>query len=544
MVGNIRSIRFEILLGVTVLVITAAGLSGYLFLLFSEREIILQKAQSVAVAVENIQKMIDVVGLSERKKTETELMNSIVDRMMGDGSVKEIYIIDRNGVVTAHNEKDKIGKIIKDDDLEKSMINRVVIRRFLWGGPLLFSTPTELTLTSPVYVKSELFGGIKIRVDLSDVKERIERFRKFIFLFLFIDFSILVFFGGWWLNRKLLSPLSSLISATERVRSGDLDCQIDVKRNDELGMLCSSFNIMVNDLKRNRQMLESHLMELEKVNRELKRVQEELIQSEKLASIGRLASGLAHEIGNPIGIIQGYVDIIKANQSLSNDERECLVRLEKEIQRINEIVRGLLDYSRASKMESQLIEVNSVVESCLKLCSTRKECDKIEIKLDLKKPSPVVMGDMNKLSQVIINILMNAIDAMPAGGKLFIKTDEEILKEDVGLVHAKRRKDDPPEADFTTFRKAWYLAHSSGMIEKGKKVVKIEISDTGTGIKDEDLRNIFDPFFTTKPPGKGTGLGLSVALSIVESMRGKILVRSKPGEGSTFLVILPSHQEG
>ncbi len=540
MVAKWRSIRFEILSGVIILVAAAAGLSGYLFLRFSEQEIILQKAQSIAIAVENIQKMIDIVGSTGTRKTETELLNSIVERMMEDGSVKEILFVNKNGMIIAHSEKDRIGKAIKDEDLNRSIERRLVLRKFLWTSSLLLSTPRELVLTSPVYLKNELFGGIKVRMDLSDVKGRIERFRKFIFLFLFMDFFILIFFGGWWLERKFLKPLSRLIGVTERIREGDLNCRVNVARDDEIGMLCSSFNMMIDDLKRNRETMENHLKELEKINIELRKVQEELIQSEKLASIGRLASGLAHEIGNPLGIIQGYVEIIKSNQSLSNGERECLIRMEKEIQRINEIVRGLLNYSRASKMEIQLIDVNPVIENCLKLCSARKECDKIDINLSLKEPSPIVMGDANKLSQVIINILMNAIDAMPDGGKLFLKTDEDVLKEDIGLVHAKRRRDDPPEADFTSMRRLWFHPISSGIIEKGKKVVKIEISDTGTGIKDEDIKNIFDPFFTTKPAGRGTGLGLSVALSIIESMGGKILVKSRYGEGSTFLIILPS----
>jgi hypothetical protein len=194
------------------------------------------------------------------------------------------------------------------------------------------------------------------------------------------------------------------------------------------------------------------------------------------------------------------------------------------------------------------VEVNQVLESTLSLLSYQKNFKNIETQLDLQPDLPRIKGDASQLSQVFINIILNAVDAMPNGGLLQIQTRTHIVEninaERLQRIYPRRRKSDPMESDYSRMRKADPLAALLKKFSEGERLIKIRISDTGVGIKKEDLENIFDPFFTTKAPDKGTGLGLSISLRIVESLGGEIRVESEVGKGTTFEVYFPVVSEG
>jgi signal transduction histidine kinase len=278
-------------------------------------------------------------------------------------------------------------------------------------------------------------------------------------------------------------------------------------------------------------------------NKQLKQTQEELIRTEKLASIGRFAAGVAHEVGNPLGAILGYTSILEKEGIDREEAKDYLKRIEKEIERINRIVRELLDYARPSKFEIREVDVNKVVENTLSLLSYQKNFRNIETQLELHLDLPAVMGDESQLSQVFINIVLNAIDAMPTGGTLRIRTEEYLIEnayvDSPPRLGPPRRRGDPEESDYFHLRRMNPLSVMLTKFSNGDRVVKVRISDTGVGIKKEDLERIFDPFFTTKSPDKGTGLGLSISLRIVESMAGEMRVESEVGKGSAFEVYFP-----
>ena len=276
----------------------------------------------------------------------------------------------------------------------------------------------------------------------------------------------------------------------------------------------------------------------------MKQAQEELIRTEKLASIGRIAAGIAHEVGNPLGAILGYTGILQKEGMNQEEARDYLKRIEKEIERINRIVRELLDFARPSKFEIKALQVNKILESTLSLLSYQKNFKNIETELDMQPDLPLVKGDESQLSQVFINIILNAVDAMPEGGILRIQTATHVVEnpetERLPGIYSRRRKNDPIESDYSHMRKADPLAALVRRFWEGNRLVRIRISDTGTGIKKEDLENIFDPFFTTKAPDKGTGLGLSISLRIIESLGGEIKVESEVGKGTAFEVYFPA----
>ncbi len=266
-----------------------------------------------------------------------------------------------------------------------------------------------------------------MEVPIGDVMDNLLRSQRMVLVSIILDALVLIVFGSFLLSRVLVKPLKDLVQLTQKISEGDFSQKIEVSSRNEIGQLIASFNRMSDQLKENQENLENHLQSLELKNKQLKQTQEELIRTEKLASIGRFAAGVAHEVGNPLGAILGYTSILEKEGIDREEAKDYLKRIEKEIERINRIVRELLDYARPSKFEIRKVDVNKVVENTLSLLSYQKNFKNIETQLELQLDLPAVMGDESQLSQVFINIVLNAIDAMPTGGRLRIRTEEFLI---------------------------------------------------------------------------------------------------------------------
>jgi two-component system, NtrC family, sensor kinase len=306
---------------------------------------------------------------------------------------------------------------------------------------------------------------------------------------------VIAVFGTMFLRNYLIKPLRKMMDAMDKVSRGDFNFTVELETNNELGQLASGFNRMAEELARRQSSMESQVTELAAINSELTRARDQLIISEKLASVGKLAAGVAHEIGNPLSIINGYLEMVAKSPRLEGREQDMLARMDGELKRINQIIRELIDYARPPVGELQLVDVNTVIEETLKLMETQKGFSKITTELALAPDLPMIKARPNQLKQVFVNLMLNALDAMDEGGALGLKT--------------------------------------YGGADGAGEVVA-EIRDTGAGIPKENLSKIFDPFFTTKEPGKGVGLGLSISIKLIELMNGRIEVLSEPGKGSTF----------
>jgi signal transduction histidine kinase len=314
-------------------------------------------------------------------------------------------------------------------------------------------------------------------------------------LYIVLFAAVIAVFGTLYLSKNLIRPLRKMVEATEKISAGNFDVQVETASENELGMLASAFNSMTAELARRQQKLEDRLAELARMNSELQKTQDQLIISEKLASVGRLAAGVAHEIGNPLSIINGYLEILAKSPNLDERQKDLTARVESELKRINQIIRELLDYSRPPSDQVETVDLNAVILETLKLIEMQKGFNKITPELELARNLPSIQAGRNQLKQVLVNVFLNALDAMQDGGTLKLKTYEQ---------------------------------------NSGEHEIVAEVSDTGTGIPRQNLSRIFDPFFTTKEPGKGVGLGLSISLKLMQVMNGKIEVDSEPGKGSTF----------
>jgi signal transduction histidine kinase len=252
-----------------------------------------------------------------------------------------------------------------------------------------------------------------------------------------------------------------------------------------------------------------------------------------MASIGLLAAGTAHEIGTPLSAIIGYTGILL--DELKDDEMKAdyLKRIEHESARIDRIVRDLLNYARPSDAEFEQVDVSLILHETLEMLERQGIFKKVRTSIEVERELPTLYVDRHQLMQVLINLLINARDAMPGGGEIAVRayTGELRINPQPGSAPMTmgRRKED--------FRGAFRASFLSG--RSFTNCVKIEVRDSGTGIDEENMGRIFDPFFSTKEPGKGTGLGLSISARIVDSFGGRMTVESTRGQGTRFIVWLP-----
>ncbi|MBW2091039.1 MAG: HAMP domain-containing protein, partial [Deltaproteobacteria bacterium] len=331
---------------------------------------------------------------------------------------------------------------------------------------------------------------------LRDLRASWIRTRWIIFLYLFLDTLIMVIFGSYLLSRRLVRPLARMLVRVKALAEGKYQPGLEpVSGTGEIGELEEAFEGMARNLIENRQKLEENLASL-------KKAQESLIKSEKMATVGRLAAGLAHELGNPLGAIQGFVHLFRREDLTEAERTDFLNRLQTELTRMDSIIHSLLDFARPAKTKTRPVNLNELVKDGLALIEVQKWFKTLEVKTDLATDLPPVRAEANQMTQVLLNLLSNAGQAMPNGGTITIRTGRQ-----------------------------------------GEDLAFVSVADTGPGIMPEDLEKIFDPFFTRKEPGEGTGLGLSVSLSIVESFGGRIEVENLPDKGTLLTVLLPVMEE-
>ena len=312
----------------------------------------------------------------------------------------------------------------------------------------------------------------------------------------------------FFITSGITRPLREMAAATGKIADGDLSIELSSKSKDEIGQLAESFNYMLVRLKQARQELENYGRVLEEKveerTRQLTKMQDHLIQSEKMASMGQLAASIAHEVNNPLSGVLIYNQLIAKKITRGDFDREAILdylsKMEHELSRSTKLVRSLLDFAVQTEPKIKEVNVNEVLNRALELGIHAGSKENTRVEKDLQS-LPTFMEDPDQLEQVFMNLIMNALQAMPTGGKLTLRTFME------------------------------------------NRELKIAVQDTGCGIPPENLSKIFTPFFSTKKEVKGVGLGLSVAYGIIQGLKGRIEVESKVGEGTTFTVCLPITQE-
>ena len=301
------------------------------------------------------------------------------------------------------------------------------------------------------------------------------------------------------LVRRVARPVERILGAARELQeSAPADLLVLGDAGIGLDQAALAFERTAAALSEERARLAAKVAELTTANAALAEARASLVRSEKLATVGRLAAGVAHEVGNPLGAVSGYAELARARLTPDGDPhiRDALDRIAAAAGRIDRIVRDLLDFARPTALEVLPVGLGSAVDAAVRLAAVQSRFKGVEVEIHLPSDLPPVLSDERHLSQVVLNLLLNAGDAMQGKGRVVV-----------------------------------------GAMRRGGRV-ELTVSDTGPGIPAQDLSRIFDPFFTTKEPGQGSGLGLAICHSIVESMGGTIDASSPPGGGAAFVVRL------
>jgi C4-dicarboxylate-specific signal transduction histidine kinase len=350
-----------------------------------------------------------------------------------------------------------------------------------------------------------------------------------------LDVLIFILLGSHLVDRLVLRPIEETVEVAEAIARGEYDRRVPAGRTRESATLAHALNALTDQLLQNQTRLAENVRSLDETNRLLNETQRELIQAEKMASIGRLGAGIAHEIGNPLGAILGYVAVLR-RRGVAED---LVPGLEREAGRVDQIVRGLLDYARPGPATREPVNVNESVLRAIDLLRSQGRLPGVELRLDLAESLPLIAGAPHRIDQIFVNLLENADTAMGGAGEISVVTRAELYTPK--RTSAIRRADDPPGVDYSHLRRLRYGSfRDTPLMQTEREVVRVIIADSGPGIAAEQIEAVFDPFFTTKSPGEGTGLGLAIVASTMVEMGGRIEVSSSAQGGATFNLYFPS----
>ena len=363
-----------------------------------------------------------------------------------------------------------------------------------------------------------VLGVLDVALSLEPAEARLAQASWNALLFSLLAVSFIT--GGLYIiiTRAVRRPLDTVIAATRRVAQGTPHVELPRGAAREIGILASSFSEMVERLNSSRQELEGWAATLEDTvtekARELQEAQFQVVQAEKLSSVGLVAAGIAHELNSPLMAIITFAHLVKKSLPADSPAQEDLKMIEREANRCAGIIRQLLDYARKQSTEPKMerCRIQRAVAGAVDLIKVEIQNGRVHLHTEIPEDLPDVEANGVQLMQVFVNLVINAVHAMPEGGDLTIRADVVPRREYPHI-------DLPPHL--------------------GTHLVRTSVRDTGTGIPPDALTRVFDPFFTTKPVGKGSGLGLSVSLGIIRSYRGTITVASDGESGTTFTVLLP-----
>jgi two-component system NtrC family sensor kinase len=523
---------------VGVYLVTALTIAVFLFTFMVVRN---SREELLAQVTAHAAQLSEVIIKSTRfamLQNQPSYVDKIIQDVGAQYDIDRVRILSKNGKVIHSSHAGEIGTLV-DQEAESCLACHLDAKSMqespMTGRPRFFSSADgEPMLGSTAVIRNEpncsnggchahpadqsVLGVLDIVYPLREINATI-RSNTVKIIGLSLGFIILAaILVSVLVQRVVYRPLSDLKNGAVRLAKGDLEQQIPVRSADELGQLAESFNSMTDALRKSRAELQDWGRTLEhkveEATSELHKAQAEAARGEKLASVGLLAAGIAHELNNPLTGVLTFSHLVRKELADDSPEAEDLDLVIQETKRCAAIIRRLLDFAREKTPERKYSDINRMIEDTIQLVGQSAQADDIDIVMDLDERLPTVWIDEDLVRQVIMNMLVNAQHAISGGGTITVRTRER-----------EGPKGKAPAA-------------------VPASMVEISVIDTGCGIKEENLPKIFDPFFTTKGVGKGTGLGLSVSHGTIEAHGGTIEVESREGEGTEFRIYLPAGANG
>jgi two-component system NtrC family sensor kinase len=511
------SLKTKIILSVIIVVVVIEGLFLYLNIRSLSHQILYKTEEEAFNLSETIRLSIRNAMIKDRRDEYQRIIDDVAQRK----GIAEVRIFNKQGEITVSSDSSKVGTVVdkkaeacygchREDEAKVLLPSDSKTR--------IYHTERQslLGLINPIYNEPSchpchpktlnVLGVLDTMISLEGFdKEKAQIYNRMMISGV-VSVIVLSFLLSLLLTRFVNRPIDKLLAATKTAAHGDLNQTVGVRSHDELGELAESFNNMISELKRSRDAIEGWTQTLEhrvqERTQELQQVQDQLIRAGKMAAIGELAAGVAHEINNPLTGVLTFSSLMLKKVDDNHPWKKDLENIVQQTTRCRNIVRGLLDFARQRKPDKKEWDIHTLIEQTLTLVEKQAPFQNIKINKEFKATVPMLFVDGDQIQQVFMNILLNAADAMTEnGGTLTIRTE---LKDGMATV---------------------------------------SFTDTGCGIPKEHLPKLFDPFFTTKQTGKGTGLGLAISYGIVQSHSGDIEVESEMGKGSTFRVKLPVEKQ-
>ena len=367
-------------------------------------------------------------------------------------------------------------------------------------------------------------------------------FQAFILIAILLvaDLGIVGLFGRAMLDSRLARPIDRLVEGTGRIAAGDIGFRLAEAESRELEALRTSINALADELLSDQALLAENVSSLEATNAELVDARNEVLRTARLASVGTLAAGIAHEVGNPLGALVGFADLARMQAERDGRDPELLVAIREEASRIDRIVRTLLEYARGRDQGAVEVDPGQVIHRVRGLLESQGRLDGVRAVWPDQDTGMLVRVETQQLEQVLVNLLLNGLDAMEGRSD---RSVEVRVASEIGEVRRlpTRREDDPPAVDYRHRRRVATDHSETGpdLVFSADQVVVLTIQDNGPGLPEENLDRVFDPFFTTKDPGKGTGLGLAICDRLVDGMGGRISVENAASGGAVFTLRIP-----
>lgn len=456
---------------------------------------------------------------------EREEIQNILENLSTPEGVLKVSVFNHDGHIIFSSSKKDIGQDIDRSTIacmgchtnpEKS--SALLIEPQQWNvfkkdGVTTLKIVSEISNEPSCYTANchahakdqEILGFVEADLSLAVLDEALLKQGLALSAYVVIFVLAVSTFLGIIIYKIVSKPVQVLVSGMEKVARGDLNQPVPIRSTDEMGVLASTFNSMIHDLRGARdqrekwtQMLEQ---EIAKKTEEIQRTHNNLMQTEKLASLGRMAAGVAHEINNPLTGVVTFAHLLKKRFPAGSTEAEDLNVIIEQSERCSKIIKNLLTFARATPADKGNVNINDLLDRTIFMVKNQEKFHQITFNIDLEASQLAVYGDASQFQQIFLNMILNAADAMNGRGTITVAT---------------RR-----------------------VTEDGKDFVEVEFTDEGCGISKDNMPKLFEPFFTTKPVGKGTGLGLSVSHGIVKHLGGHIRVNSVDGKGTSFFVRLP-----
>lgn len=516
-------IRFKVISSVAVIMIMIMMGMTLVLIEKSKEDLLMQMEKRGKILLSYLQKSVQAQS-NNTKKTNTYYhsfnLQRIVELFNSDPELIELMIIGLNRRIIAHTNASLVSEFYLGEDIDTSLQpgqDKVTIEG---------KKKTNMVIITPLMVSGKKVGLIRAVFSLKGVMENLSISKKSTFKVIFVESIVIIIFITMLLSMMVARPIERLAKITNRIASGNLNSRIEIFSKDEFGYLANAFNRMAEELQKTHRSLENTIVSQKEAYSALKETQDHLISSEKLASVGRLAAGVAHEVGNPLSSISGYTEILSM-EGISEEERlDYIHKIQHATDRIQKIIRGLLDFSRPASLELHPVNLKEVIETTIDLAAHHSALQATPINIDFPNDLPLVMADEYALSQVFLNIIINSAQAMKDNPPE--RTRKIIISAASKMMEAMNKTN---ENELIVGKSNFYRPIENVM-------VIASIKDFGKGIKKENINQVFDPFFTTKKSGEGTGLGLTICHTIIERFQGEIQIYSIPEQETTISVLL------